>query len=204
MSYCSNCGINNPLEAKFCPSCGTKIGIEASKKHLSSYKEKMYKNTIIGLKNEGKKIVENKAKEVFNSALSKSKNISEESQSISEVFKATKTFNNEVEEPNSSTKKINKWTWIYIIITVLLLYFGNQSEEVIGVLIFSILILGIVFFRRKKEKPYNWLVKIIIGVQLIFLVALVADRLENFSAITILFIGLLITNIMLLLKGNNS
>jgi uncharacterized Zn finger protein (UPF0148 family) len=208
MSFCSNCGQKLATQIKFCPSCGTKIsGVTSdltSPQHLKEYQEKMYKNTVISLKDEGRKIIENKAKETFSSFAKHKFKTSESTQPIAEVFKPAKTFNNEVNKPVSSASKINKWTWIYIVINALLVYFGNQLEEIVGVLFFSFFILLIVFIRRKKEKPYNWLVKIILVVQLIFLIALVADRLENITVITILLMGLLITNLMLLFNGNKS
>ena len=127
----------------------------------------------------------------------------------SNTLKENPTINNisETQTPENQTiskgKTINKWTWIYIIMNALLLILGSKSEEVVGVLIFSVIILAIVFFRRKKEKPYNWLVKIILVVQLIFLVALIAESIEYISFFTLVFMGLLLANLALLFKGNN-
>lgn len=206
MSFCSNCGQKIAAQIKFCPSCGTKVLGAATKQHLTGYKEKMYKKTVISLKNEGQKFIENKAKEAFSSFAKNKFKTAESTQPIAEVFKPYKTFDNEdeVNTSVSSASKINKWTWIYVVINTLLIYIGNQSDEVLGVLFFSFIILLIVFIRRKKEKPYNWLVKIFLIIQLVFLIALVVERLEYITFITLCLIGLLVTNFILLFKGNNT
>lgn len=200
MSYCSNCGHSLTGQNKFCPSCGTKVLGVATKQHLTGYQEKMYKNVAISLKKEGQNFVTSKAKEALSSFAKDKFKTSESTQAISEVFKPERTATNE----EKSMKKLNKWTWIYVILNGLLIYLGYQSGEVIGVLLFSVLILFIVFLRRKKENPYNWVVKIILVIQVIFLVALVVERLTYISAITLLLIGLLLTDLILLFKGNNS
>lgn len=204
MSYCSNCGHSLTGQNKFCPSCGTKVLGVATKQHLTGYQEKMYKNVAISLKNEGQNFVTSKAKETLSSYAKNKFKTTESTQAISEIFKPERTDTNEEKATMSSTKKLNKWTWIYVILNGLLIYLGYQSGEVIGVLLFSILILSIIFLRRKKENPYNWLVKIILVIQLIFLVALIVERLTYISTITLLLIGLLITDLILLFKGNNS
>jgi uncharacterized membrane protein YvbJ len=120
---------------------------------------------------------------------------------LQKTISKTKTIeNNSV----SNTKSFNKWTWIYILINILLVILGSQSDDVMGVLIFSVLILVIVFFRRKSEKPYNWLVKIIQVIQCVLLFALIAESIEYISVYTLVFIGMLLANILLLFKGNNS
>ncbi|MFA5297844.1 MAG: zinc ribbon domain-containing protein [Lutibacter sp.] len=204
MSYCSNCGHSLTEQNKFCPSCGTKVLGVAIKQHLTGYQEKMYKNVAVSLKKEGQNFVTSKAKETLSSYAKNKFRTTESTQAISEIFKPERTDTNEEKATMSSTKKLNKWTWIYVILNGLLIYLGYQSGEVIGVLLFSVLILSIIFLRRKKENPYNWLVKIILVIQLIFLVALIVERLTYISTITLLLIGLLLTDLILLFKGNNS
>ena len=203
MSFCSNCGHLLIAQDKFCTSCGSKLFGEVSKHHLSEYQEKMYKNVVISLKKEGQNFATSKAKEAFSTFTKNQFKSIEHPQAISEVFKPEKRSGNQVKPNVSTASKLNKWTWIYLILNGLLVYLGHQSDQVIGVLIFSVLILGIVFFRRKTEKPYNWLVKILLIIQLVFLVALVAEGIEYISYIIVLFIGLLITDFILLFKGNN-
>lgn len=200
MAYCTNCGTENKNNSKFCPNCGTEIAVNSDKsRRRPPPKRKMQKGVVKSIQDETKKYVKSKAEESFTSKIPKEKVIKS---GISE----TRTIENKttVSETASSKKTINNWTWIYIIMNGLLILLNIQSDEVMGVLIFSVLILGIVFFRRKNEKPYNWLVKIILVVQLVLLLALIIEDLEYFSLVTLLLIGVLITNIILLFKGNNS
>jgi hypothetical protein len=210
MKYCSHCGNELIGNIKFCPACGSNTEVLKSKveKPLMYKREsKSLKENVIDfgkktLQNDVGKRIQDKTTNYVKSKVEEtlSSNASKEKQTIKNISE-TQTIENKT---SSINKSVSKWTWIYIIINVLLVYFGNQSEEVMGVLIFSILILGIVFFRRKKEKPYNWLVKIIMIIQLVLLVALVAESIEYMSFLTLLFVGLLLSNILLLFKGNNS
>lgn len=218
MFFCTNCGTTLIQNAKFCPACGTNV--------LAT---KMSKNPVEKHSNEndtGRKIVpkpergrannlfkdkaqdfikekaQNYVKEKAQGFVSKNSSQSENSTKQSTINNNSQTQN--TENKNVSNKNgINKWTWIYIIINALLMILGSQSDKVMGVLIFSVLILAIVFFRRKKEKPYNWLVKIILVVQLILLFALIAESIEYISIFTLVFMGLLLANLALLFKGNN-
>ncbi|MBP9600262.1 MAG: zinc ribbon domain-containing protein [Lutibacter sp.] len=209
MKYCTHCGTELTGNTKFCTSCGTKTEMSNGKIE----KPLMYKGESKSLKDKamdfGKKSLQNDfGKQVQDGATNYVKSRLEESFS-SNTLKENPTINNisETQTPENQTiskgKTINKWTWIYIIMNALLLILGSKSEEVVGVLIFSVIILAIVFFRRKKEKPYNWLVKIILVVQLIFLVALIAESIEYISFFTLVFMGLLLANLALLFKGNN-
>ena len=59
------------------------------------------------------------------------------------VIKSNITETQTTENKTASIKNtINKWTWVYIIINGFLVLLGNQSEEVTGVLIFSVLIIN--------------------------------------------------------------
>jgi len=210
MKYCSNCGHELIGNIKFCPSCGSKN--ETSKKQVE--KPLMYKREGKSLKDKaidfGKKSMQNDVgkriqEETTNFVKSKVEESFTTKTPKEKVVKSNITETQTTENKTVSIKNtINKWTWVYIIINGFLVLLGNQSEEVTGVLIFSVLIIGIVLFRRKKEKPYNWLVKIIMVIQLVLLVALAAESIEYMSILTLLFIGLIVANIILLFKGNNS
>jgi hypothetical protein len=210
MSFCTNCGTPHIQNAKFCPACGANIIVRKmdnnsinkfsdtknSRRKIVPKPEKgkasklFKKQTQDFVKEKAQDFIKDKAQDFVNKNISKPKDKPDPS--------------NTKEPKNKTPKKINKWTWIYIIINALLVLLGSQSDEVIGVLIFSIIILGTVFFRRKKEKPYNWLVKIIQVLQIVLLFALIAESIEYISVYTLVFIGLLLTNILLLFKGNNS
>lgn len=202
MSYCSNCGTNIPVKAKFCPSCGTEIILNTARKYLTAYKEKMYKNTVMSLKNEGKNFAERKVKEAFNSVLSKSKNVSEKTQSISEVFKHAKKVETNQTEIISKVGGITIWTWIYLIINALLVYLGYRIDTILGTLLFSGIVLVFVFLRRSKPNPYNWLVKIILVLQIAYLLLVLPEGILSLGINTLLLIGIFITDLVLLFKGN--
>lgn len=207
MSFCTNCGTPFIKNAKFCPACGANLIVSKMGDYIT--------DTLSDDKNMGRKIVPKPEKGRANNLFKKQTQdfIKEKAQSfikeqtqefvkknISQSEKPTKPS----ELNNKTSKKLNKWTWIYVIINALLMYVGSQSEEVLGVLFFSFFILLAVFIRRKKEKPYNWLVKIIMIIQLVLLVALIVENIEYISILTLLFIGLLVTNSILLFKGNNT
>ena len=175
MPYCTNCGTNYIQEAKFCTSCGAKINGETSNEYPSEYKEKLYKNTVTGL---------------------------EQSQNVSEVFKPNKKAESYLEETSSKTGGITIWTWIYLIINALLVYLGYRIETVLGTLLFSVVVLLLVFLRRDKPKPYNWLVKIILLLQLVYLILVLPEGILYLGINTLLLIALFITNFILLFKGN--
>jgi hypothetical protein len=210
MKYCSHCGNELIGNTKFCTSCGTKTEISNGKvekplmykheskslkgKAISFGKNTLQKDVQKKIQDETTNYVKSKFEETLRSTIQK------ENPTTSNISEKQNTEEKTVSNKNN----INKWTWIYIIINALLVILVSNSDEVMGVLIFSVLILAIVFFRRKKEKPYNWLVKIILVVQLILLVAFVIEGVAYISTITLLFIGLVITNLALLFKGNNS
>ncbi|MDP3358625.1 MAG: zinc ribbon domain-containing protein [Lutibacter sp.] len=202
MSYCTNCGTNNPVEAKFCPSCGTKTILKTKNKYLTGYKEKMYKNTVMSLKNEGRNFAESKVKEAFNSLTKRPTNISEKTQNMSEVFKSTKKIETKQTDNISKAGGITIWTWIYLIINVLLVYNGYIIDTILGTLLFSVIVLLFVFLRRSKPNPYNWLVKIILVLQIAYLVLVLPEGILYLGINTLLLIGIFITDFILLFKGN--
>lgn len=202
MSYCSNCGTNIPEAAKFCPSCGTKVVNKTANKYLTGYKEKMYKNTVMSLKNEGRNFAESKVKEAFNSFTKRTTNVSEKTQSISEVFKPIKKTETNHTDSISKAGGITIWTWIYLTINVLLVYYGYRIDTILGALLFSVIVLLFVFLRRSKPNPYNWLVKIILVLQIAYLVLVVPEGILYLGINTLLLTGVFITDFVLLFKGN--
>lgn len=202
MFYCSNCGTNIPVEAKFCPSCGTKIVNKIANKYLTGYKEKMYKNTVMSLKNEGRNFAESKVKEAFNSFTKRTTNVSEKTQSISEVFKPIKKTETKHTDSISKAGGITIWTWIYLIINALLVYLGYRIDTILGALLFSVIVLLFVFLRKSKPNPYNWLVKIILVLQIAYLVLVVPEGILYLGINTLLLTGVFITDFVLLFKGN--
>ena len=195
MAFCTNCGTNNKNNSKFCPNCGTEIAVDSNKsKRRPPPKRKMQKGVVKGIQDETTNFVKSKLKETL---IPKAPIEKLTTNTISETQNAEN-------KTTSNKNTINKWTWIYIIFNGLLILLNIQSEEVMGVVVFSVIILAIVFFRRKKDKPYNWIAKIILIIQLVLLFALIVDDLEYFSLVTLLLIGVFISNVILLFKGNKS
>ena len=200
MSYCSNCGTNISQDAKFCPSCGNKIVLKTANKYLTEYKEKMYKNTVMSLKKEGENVAENKIKEAFSSFTKSTTNVSEKTQT--EVFKPTKKTETKHTDNILKAGGITIWTWIYLIINMLLMFLGYRIDTILGTLLFSVIILLFVFLRRLKPNPYNWLVKILVWLQIAYLVLVLPEGILYLGINTLLLIGVFITDFVLLFKGN--
>jgi L-cystine uptake protein TcyP (sodium:dicarboxylate symporter family) len=97
---------------------------------------------------------------------------------------------------------VNIWTWIYAAVNAFLIFLGYRNDDVIGVVLFTIAILLLVYMRRNKPKPYNWLVKIILILQALVLLAFVVVRIEYFNIIALLMIVVFFVNIRLIFKGN--
>ncbi len=192
MKYCTNCGhelIDNPT---FCPSCGIKIETTEDKD-----KPKMHKRERKSLKD---KIIDqgkNKAKDFLED---KVKQVSQNNQS--DTFEQN-AYDNSNSETSKQNTKLGLWTMIYFIVNILL-SFASHSDEKIGLLFFSAVILLLALLRRNKAKPYNALVKIILGIQIIFTIALIGAGFENgYWSINIIYLAaMLFVEIMLLFKGN--
>lgn len=203
MTFCTHCGNQIITGAKFCTSCGSKVAVShlKVKEFATGYKQKMYKNAVQSLKSEGTKFAQQKIKDALENAIQNKQIITEQNTPVAEVFKPNGLSS--ADKKASQTNKIGGidiWTWIYIVISAILLYLGNALDEVIGIMLFSVIIILIVLLRRKKPKPYNWLVKIILVLQAVFLIALLADRIEFLGTITLLMAALLLVNVKLIFK----
>ncbi len=99
---------------------------------------------------------------------------------------------------------------LYLLLSALLLMSGRISEEIVGIEIFSFFILLGYGIRYKREKPFNWLLKIILILQVVLIVSFIMTQGEFlfydiFSILIALsLVALFIVNIMLLIKGNKN
>jgi len=196
MSYCSNCGepLNN--DTKFCPSCGTKIET-VNKDVKKPISRKMDKGVVKSLKDETSNYATSKIKDTISK-----KDINEN------LFKDTSSEIKD-ENPLADIKKPSKkFIIIYLLITIFLLILGPKSDEIIGVQYFSIFILVAYGIRHKKEKPFNWLLKIILILQLVLIFSIFMTQYEYFFSNFFTFLaslsllGLFIVILTLLFKGN--
>jgi len=99
---------------------------------------------------------------------------------------------------------------IYLLLSLLLL-FGASNDQILGVIIYSFIVTVIVFYRRKKDKPINWLATIFLVLQFFFISILSAKIVEflNYGgdapeALLLLgiFIFMLIVILLILIRGN--
>lgn len=100
--------------------------------------------------------------------------------------------------------RVNIWTWLFLIVSVIIAVRGYLYYEVIGILICSFLVLLSVFIRRKKEKPYNWFSKLIIVVQMVIVTSILYRHLmsQYFTLTSLIYAVLLYIDFSLLFKGN--
>lgn len=200
MAYCTKCGKPLLPAAKFCPACGTQIIAGQNTSYASGYKEKMYK----GVEQQLKSSLRSKASSSFQ------KNASEwieqgktEAKKVQEVTSKRKVTESVKKETPGG---VTIWTWLYLIVNIILAVQGYRINEVLGILFFSFIILALVYSRRKKAKPYNWLVKLLLVVQVVFLAALIYLRVmdQNFTLTALLFGALLFIDFKLLFNGNKN
>ena len=210
MAYCTNCG--QPLlgQAKFCAGCGTKVLAEQIRTYASGYKEKMHKGVEQQLKSS--------LRSYANAAIKKKaahNTLSEKEAAPSKRNPVQKEIDPPPVEKRSAavsappiTNKVaggvTLWTWLYLIVNVIIAVRGYHSDQVIGIVFCSLIVLSLVFIRRKKAKPYNWLTKLLLVVQMV-IVALILYRHvmdQYFTFISLLFAALLYIDFTLLFKGN--
>ena len=199
MPYCSNCGTSLNNKIKFCPNCGVKIEAYLTKKTEKSVKNKMEKGVVKSLQNKTSNYVKSKTKEMV----------------LQKPPKENLATNNDPqikkEKSDIKTKKDTKNLIVfYVLLNILLFSFGQGSDDIMGVKFFSVVILIIYFIRHKKDKPFNWLLKIILGLQLILVFSIFMSQSEylftNFISFltTLSLIGLFIVILLLIFKGNKT
>ncbi len=200
MAYCTQCGKSLLPVAKFCPACGTQVITIQSKTYASGYKEKMFK----GVEQQLKSSLRSKATSSFQKNASewieKSKTGAKKAQEVTSKTKVTEVAKQE------TTGGVTIWTWLYLIVNTILAVRSYRLNEVLGILFFSFLVLVLVFIRLKKPKPYNWLIKLLVVVQVVFLAALIYLSVmdQNFTFTSLLFAALLFIDFKLLFNGNKN
>lgn len=103
-----------------------------------------------------------------------------------------------------------KWLLVYIVVNILFVLFNHGSEEITGILIFSAAIFLIYFIRRKKDKPFNIVLKTLLVLQSILAFSTIMVGLEYitssaYSMIVFACLALLIlVDIKLIFNGNKT
>jgi hypothetical protein len=206
MSFCTDCGAKLIQNAKFCSSCGASISIikkrtEGDKDKRSAYKEIMHKrsgksledNLKSSIGDKAKEFLEDKAKEIIEEGFSKSNNnASKSSQSSASI--ADKITN---EAAKGTSAKSNKWILFYIVVNILFVLFNSGSEEITGILIFSVIVGIIYFIRKKKEKPINIIAKIVLVLQAILAFSIIMQLIE-FIGSDVLYLIIIVCLVLLI------
>jgi hypothetical protein len=220
MAFCTNCGTEIIKDAKFCPGCGVNIStmrndIKSDKSNDIAYKETMHKRVSKSLKDNldsskveqrlagtgAKKFEENEAKKIIEDRFSKSNN--NVTKSSLEITK--KATNKTVKETSA---KSQKWILFYIIINILLSFFNSGSDEITGILIFSVIVGVIYFIRKNKEKPFNIIAKIVLVLQAILAFSYIMQLIQYIGAdafymiVIVCLVLLIFINVKLIFSGN--
>jgi len=211
MSYCNNCGTKISSNSKFCPNCGNKISIQTEKsKRRSPPKRKMQKGVVKSLQDETPQVMESELKEHFFSDIQN--NVEEKlSKFTDHNFDGEDDFyEDEIEEKSLKNTKSYKTTliWIYAILNMSLLSFSNVNEMILGYMFYTVIIIIVIFIRIKKEKTFNWLLKILLVLQILTAMSVIVMSnmeymFEQPVFVSSILIGLLITKLLMLIKGNS-
>lgn len=197
MSYCQNCGIELKPDSNYCTNCGTKaLNVNTSNDILKTKSlENKEVESIDNQNHENDKSKKTFASNDIDEHIPKEKIID----SLSEEVKGKKyTF-------------AKRMMMFYLVINIVLFSIKSGFDEIIGLLIFSIIVFWdfIVFISNKgKKKPFSIVTKIFLVLQMLLAVSLVMNNYEYFfnsiySAIAVMtFVLLSIVNVSLLIWGN--
>jgi len=183
MAYCTNCGSKIIPGSKFCSKCGNEILITSNKTISEKYEKESSSDAEL---KQSQSYLTSKIKE-------------KPTQNISKEAKVKKY-------------KLAKRLMIYFFLLNIPIYFLNQgNNELLGILVLSVLeVIDFLIFliQKKKEKPFNSVLKIIFTLQILLILSylirnfeFIGDSVNSLVAIVILSL-LLMVNIVLIAKGN--
>jgi len=184
--YCPNCGKEISESVHFCPYCGTKVFQEIDEPSLP--------------KKRPQKRVDESVEEIEDD----DDRVAVASEAVASEEEFDDTTPSERSFPNITIG-------IYLLLNFVLKGMSPYSEEIMGIFIYTWIVLAIIFIRRNKENPFNWFLNIFIFLQavLVFVTGMMiaeyldagGDSIEavvQLGVLTVLFI----TIIVLLIKGN--
>ncbi len=179
--YCPNCGKEISDSVHFCSYCGTKVFQEIDEPSLPKKRQE--------------KIVNDSVDDI-----------------IDDDDRVEVASEEEFDDTDPSRRSFpNVTIGIYFLLNFVLSSLSSHSEEVMGIFIYTWIVLAIIFIRRNKENPFNWFVNIFIFLQAILVFATGMMRVEYLdaggdSAEAVVELGLLtllfVTIIVLIIKGN--
>lgn len=206
MAYCTHCG--QPLlgQAKFCASCGAKVLAEQVRTFATGYKEKMYKGVEQQLKSSLRKYAESTLRKNVSQLAEKGVSAVLEPPPVVQQATAVPKPPPITKQPVASEARggVTIWTWLYLIANLIIAFRSYLSYEARGIIVSSCIVLLMVFFRRKKPKPYNWATKLLIVVQMVLVASILYRHVmgQFFTLTSLLFAALMYIDFSLLFKGN--
>ena len=211
MAFCTNCGTENKNNSKFCPNCGTEITVDSHKsRRRPPPKRKMQKGVVKSLQDQVPKTTEKKMKDYFFS--DNSDQFVDSSPPSNQNFDSLDGFSEENTDYSQGKEKVKdslkgKLLGFYVILNILLVLFSAGNEMLAGYMIYSLIIIIVISIRIKKEKTFNWVLKILIVLQILSSISILVLSLDSYSYLlntiaALALIGLLVVKVLMLLKGN--
>lgn len=223
MAFCTNCGKALGSGVNFCPGCGTRVAAAPAEVKPRGYKETMFKGVEQRLKTTLQGQARSAAEKIFSKAAGqeiresfggKSGNTgrAHPGNTSGETSRKSQPVTPKEVLPETQGKGVSGLIWIFLLLSILLgiagfISYGNIEAWAYGigrVLSLSAVILIGVLFRRKKEKPLNWLFKILLLAQILFLGWILYNRVmgQYFDMSALVMAALLSTDLKLLFNGN--
>jgi hypothetical protein len=119
----------------------------------------------------------------------------------------------DISSPNADLKGSNSFKnallGFYVLLNIPLYAVSGGDEQMLGFLFYSFVITLVIVLRIRKENTFNWVLKILIGLQLLFVFSILVSQFEFLfidfisSIATIIFFLLFIVLITMLIKGNS-
>ena len=204
MKFCPNCGKELPENVKFCPYCGYKIA-QDSDDIQESLVTKMSKGVTKSL--DFSDTADNSEASMQSEILTPKRRYKKHKQ------RESNTLDDRVEEMDSVGQYSLPTSAIvvYFILNFILIIGNPGSDEIMGIFIYTWIVLAIIFFRKNKEKPFNWLLNIFLTLQgvLVFATAMMITNYldagaDSIGAIILLVVLALmfLTILVMLYQGN--
>jgi|GEM_PF-3304580 hypothetical protein len=218
MQYCPQCGTAISTQALFCPSCGLEMTLKNTTEDFHNKPfEKMQKGVTKSLENKAQEFVENQFKEKVKemtksvhqnteSLDSNKKNTDREFDEVPIVKQSNYAENSTIQTEIKSENNVSYWIWIYLFFNVVLAYFGHRVTEIQFTLLLAVFTIIMVWIQKNNQKPYNWIVKILLLLQMLVFVLLEIRWYEFiFKSPTSIIIAILFfVNFIQLFKGNKN
>lgn len=114
-----------------------------------------------------------------------------------------------IDDYNESNSLKNILLGFYVLLNIPLYSMSGGDDQMLGFLFYSLVITIVIALRIKKDNTFNWVLKILIGLQLLFVLSIFISQIDFLfidlysSIATILFFLLSIVLITMLVKGNS-